>query len=346
MRRAFFLCIVIIGTSHLDARDLHWRELIVRAELQNDGTLRVAERQVIVFNGDWNGGERTFRVEPYQQLTVHGMTRTDADGTAHPLVDGDVENVDHFQLMGGNVLRWRSRAPGDPAFDHTEIVYTIDYSLEHVLVPSVIPGSQDYELRHDFAFADREGNIADFSLDLALAADWSSPAGRTIHRRAAQLLPGENVVLTVPLKFEGTVAPAAMPYPIKLGKQLKPGVLPLVLMLPLVGFVWREWRSRQSVTIDEGPIDEAWLERNVLWHTPEVAGAFLHGDVGPPEVSALLARMEQEHKIRTEVKSGKHGKPNLHLKLLVPLQELKGAEHQIAQKIFRKTRRPPSGTAS
>jgi uncharacterized membrane protein YgcG len=127
-----------------------------------------------------------------------------------------------------------------------------------------------------------------------------------------------------------------MPYAMALGNQVKPGILPVALLLPLFVFGWREWRSRQAVTIDIGPIDEDWLERNLLWHAPEVAGAFLHGDVGPPEVSALLARMEQEHKIRTEVKSGKRGKPNLHLKLLVPLPELKGAEYLIAQKIFRK----------
>lgn len=304
MRNALLVALVLLGTTHVDARDLHWRDLTVRAELQNDGTLRVSERQAIVFNGDWNGGERRFRVEPHQILTIHGMTRTSADGTEHSLVSGDVETVDHYQLMEGNVLRWRSRAPSDPAFDNTEIVYTIDYSLQNILVPSAIPGSNEYELSHDFAFPDRDGNIAAFSLDLTLASDWSSPDGRRFHRRASQLLPGENYVLHVPLQFEGTTAPIAAPYALALGNRLKPGILPVALMLPLFGFVWREWRIRQAVTIDEAPIDEAWLERNVLWHAPEVAGVFLHGDVGPPEVSALLARMEQDHKIQTEVKSG------------------------------------------
>jgi uncharacterized membrane protein YgcG len=45
--------------------------------------------------------------------------------------------------------------------------------------------------------------------------------------------------------------------------------------------------------------------------------------------------MEQEHKIQTEVKGGKRGKPNLQLKLLVPLQQLNSSEYLIAQKIFR-----------
>jgi hypothetical protein len=303
MRHALFVSIFLLGSLRAEARDLHWRELAVRAELQNDGTLRVSERQAMVFNGDWNGGERIFRVERYQTLTVHGMTRINADGTAHDLVSGDVDQVDHY-LLDGNVLRWRSRAPGDPDFANTEIVYAIDYSLERVLVPSTIPGSNEYALRHDFAFANRDWNIEKFSLDLALDSDWSSPAGRSIRRHASQLMPGESFVLDIPLSFEGTTAPMAMPYAIALGKQVKPAVLPLAMLLPLFGFGWREWRSRQAVAIDMGPIDEAWLERNLLWHAPEVAGAFLHGDVGPPAVSALLARMEQEHKIQTEVKSG------------------------------------------
>lgn len=194
MRHALIVCVVLLGSVRAEARDLHWRELAVRAELQNDGTLRVSERQAMVFNGDWNGGERIFRVERHQTLTVHGMTRIDADGTAHDLVSGDLSTVDHY-FLDGNVLRWRSRAPDAPEFANTEIVYTIDYSLEKVLVPSTVPGSNEYALQHDFAFASREGNIEKFSLDLGLASEWSSPAGRTIRRHASQLIPGESYVL-------------------------------------------------------------------------------------------------------------------------------------------------------
>src|SRR5690349_1701064 len=115
MRHALFVCLVLLGSLRAEARDLHWRELAVRAELQNDGTLRITERQAMVFNGDWNGGERIFRVERHQALTVHGMTRIDADGTAHDLVNGDLGTVDHY-FLDGNLLRWRSRAPNDPEF--------------------------------------------------------------------------------------------------------------------------------------------------------------------------------------------------------------------------------------
>jgi hypothetical protein len=336
MRRALFAALLFLGivAVRADARSIYWRELAVRAELQDDGTLRVTETQAIIFSGDWNGGERTFRVEPHQTLTLHGVTRIDADGTKHPLIDGDLGTVDNYQLVEGRKLRWRSRAPSDPEFDRTQIIYAIDYSLGGIVVPRVWPRDA-YELRHDFAFADRSGNIERFSLDLTLGNAWSSPNGRHIRRKASQLLPGESVLLELPLQFHGTTAPSSMPYSMVLAKVLKPWILPIVLAAPLVWFFLRELRARRAVVIDEGPIDIAWVERYVLWHKPEVAGAFLHGDVGPPEVSALLARMEQEGKIRTWVEKGISGKSNLHLQRLALLGELHGAEHAIAQRIFR-----------
>jgi uncharacterized membrane protein YgcG len=336
MRRFVFALILFLGiiAVRADARTIRWRDLAVRAELQDDGTLRVTETQAIVFSGDWNGGERTFRIEPHQTLTLHGVTRIDADGTKHALIDGDLGTIDNYQLVEGRKLRWRSRAPNDPEFDRTEIIYAIDYSLGGIVVPRVWPRDA-YELRHDFAFPDRAGNIERFSLDLTLGNDWSSPNGRHIRRNASQLLPGESVVLKLPLRFHGTTAPSSMPYSMVLAKVVKPWILPIVLAAPLVWLFLRELRARRAVVIDDAPIDTAWVERNVLWHKPEVAGAFLHGDVGPPEVSALLARMEQEGKIRTRVETGSSGRPNLHLERLVPLGELHGAEHAIAQRIFR-----------
>jgi hypothetical protein len=38
----------------------------VRAILDADGRLHVTESQAMVFTGDWNGGERIFRVSPGQ----------------------------------------------------------------------------------------------------------------------------------------------------------------------------------------------------------------------------------------------------------------------------------------
>ena len=57
------------------ARSLYWQELAVEATLSDDGRLHVREEQTMIFTGDWNGGERRFRVEPGQNFTFSGLFR-------------------------------------------------------------------------------------------------------------------------------------------------------------------------------------------------------------------------------------------------------------------------------
>jgi len=78
--RAFSLLVFLLTPAGLLAqKSLHWRRLDVAARLDANGVLHVAERQAIVFNGDWNGGERTFRLEPGQSLRVLGVSRQDSE---------------------------------------------------------------------------------------------------------------------------------------------------------------------------------------------------------------------------------------------------------------------------
>ncbi|MEA2463842.1 MAG: hypothetical protein QOJ98_1589, partial [Acidobacteriota bacterium] len=329
MHKILFVWLLAFAAIGAEARELYWRELAVRAQLQDDGTLRVEERQAMVFTGDWNGGERIFRVEPHQRLTIHGMKRGEV-----PMEEGSLDTVDRYAMSDEHTLRWRSREPISPQFDKTELVYTIDYSLQNVLVPDADPRSRRYTLDHDFAFTDREGVIERFSLELTLGDAWHSADGRVLRRQAKNLLPGESVVVTLPLEFRGDAAPSAMGYMTAMGKRLNKGLVPIPMLIALALFLWRERRRNVSIEIDRNKVDAAWLERNVLRHRPEVAGVFLHGDVGPPVVAALFARMEQEGKIRTWVTNPKRGKPILHLELLVPHEDLRDAEHTLARNLF------------
>jgi hypothetical protein len=54
---------VVFGASGASAqsRTLRWARLAGTAHLDADGRLHVEERHTIVFDGDWNGGERIFR---------------------------------------------------------------------------------------------------------------------------------------------------------------------------------------------------------------------------------------------------------------------------------------------
>src|SRR6185295_11113013 len=152
---AFALLLVASLAAQAQDRGLHWRELAVQAELANDGTLHVVERHAMVFTGDWNGGERIFRIEPHQSFKLNSVKRVDATGTVHEVLEGDLSHVDLYGWAQGHTLRWRSREVSDPPFDNTEIVYLLDYTLGNVLVPDVTDAG--YTLDHDFVFASRPG---------------------------------------------------------------------------------------------------------------------------------------------------------------------------------------------
>ena len=71
MRRArlgIVLLAVLLASGLALAKDLFWRAFDVKARLDASGALHVVEAQTMVFDGDWNGGERTFRVLPGQGL--------------------------------------------------------------------------------------------------------------------------------------------------------------------------------------------------------------------------------------------------------------------------------------
>jgi hypothetical protein len=115
MRRFVLLAqLALAAGAPAGARELHWRAIDVRARLDAEGALHAVETQAIVFTGDWNGGERTFRLFPGQSIALESITRIEPDGTRHALSQGGLSEVDEFGWTGANVLRWRSRLPSVP----------------------------------------------------------------------------------------------------------------------------------------------------------------------------------------------------------------------------------------
>ncbi|HEX7528926.1 MAG TPA: hypothetical protein VF425_07435, partial [Thermoanaerobaculia bacterium] len=83
---AALLAMLFGAGSALAQKSLHWLALDVKARLDADGNLHVVERHAMVFTGDWNGGERSFRLFPGQKLSFESMRRLDpAAGAAHDL---------------------------------------------------------------------------------------------------------------------------------------------------------------------------------------------------------------------------------------------------------------------
>ena len=132
-RWAAWAIVAALSVGGVQGKDLRWSALNVKARLDASGNLSVVETQRIVFDGDWNGGERTFRVFPGQSLSFQSLTRVDSDGSRHLLSPGSLSAVDEWS-MNENVLRWRSRLPSDPPFAKTELVYELAYMLAGVLV--------------------------------------------------------------------------------------------------------------------------------------------------------------------------------------------------------------------
>ena len=166
---SFSLLLVFPARAAFAQKSLRWRAMDVRARLDADGRLHVTERQAMVFTGDWNGGERIFRVNPGQSLKLDGIWRVDAEtGERKPLSEGNLSEVDRYGWKDPRTLRWRSRRASDPSFADTEIDYEIAYTLSGILLRQ----GNSYVLDNDFAFPQRDGQIESFSLDLELDPVW------------------------------------------------------------------------------------------------------------------------------------------------------------------------------
>jgi hypothetical protein len=151
--------------------------LTVTARLADDGRLHVREQQTIVFDGDWNGGERIFDIRSGQSFVFEAIYRQAPDGAQIALSRGNLARVDHYDWTNNDTLRWRSRQPGEKPFSNQAITYTLVYTLANILEQR----DGEYVLAHDFAFPQRSGVIERFQLDLELGPGWQQsgfPSGR------------------------------------------------------------------------------------------------------------------------------------------------------------------------
>lgn len=307
----------------------------VVARLDENGTLRVVEKQTMVFTGDWNGGERRFDVRPRQGFQFEGMRRLDSTGVAHEMREGDLTVVDGYDFTDSRTLRWRSRLPSDPPFFFATISYELTYSYSNILVPD----GDYWVLDHDFGFADRSGLIENFSVQLVeLEPNWR-PTGTFAGRwEGRNLPPGEGFVVRVPLQFVGTGSGPQ----VSLGSSLpERGILAVVTLL-LLGSLARRLYTRENGNGRLQPlpspdaVDEKWLAEHIFRHLPEVVGAAWDNTTDASEVAAILARLVSQGKMRSEVKpgSGWLKEPALHLEMLVDRSRFHGHERQIIDALF------------
>lgn len=335
-----FLLLALPAAGQDGSRSLFWKRIDVNAHLDARGTLHVRERQTFVFTGPWNGGERVFRVGMNQKLELDGLYRIGPDGREIPLVEGGLDQVDHYERTSRDTLRWRSRLESDPPFERTEIPYVIAYSISKIL-------SEDdgvYLLNHDFALPKAEWPIETLAVDLDLDPAWQPvDAGAPIpaHFERRNVQPGTEAIVRARLRHSGAarVEEGVSVPPVGLRHGLFAAAL-LVMAALYVRFRKTEGGRGRFEPLPEASWDEAWLRENVFDLKPEEVGALWDQKVGPPEVAAVLARMVAEGTMTSEVSPGMkllgfQLTPGvLHLRLNVPRETLAGYERELVDKLF------------
>lgn len=329
--------LLLPAVASAQARSLHWRELAVRARLDAEGVLHVEERQVMVFTGDWNGGERVFDLRLGQDVDLLRLSRVDpATGEARVLVEGDLSQVDQYDWVNNNTLRWRSRLPSDPPFEGTVIPYVLDYILSGVLEER----GGFYRLNHDFVFANRAGEIERFSLDLSLDPVWQPVADLPAHLERQHLYPDESVIVRADLAYQGAEGQRPADVRAVTPAPLRAAFFAAALLAMAVLYVVFRRREAGLGRYSPPPIpetwDEAWLRENVFLYLPEEVGALWDRSVGAPEVAAVLARLVGEGKLESEVRPRRSifGRDVLSLKMKVERGVFHGYERQLVDKLF------------
>jgi uncharacterized membrane protein YgcG len=332
LRAVFAVTLLLAASAH--AKSLYWRSVAVDANLDAEGRMHVVETQTYVFDGDWNGGERTFNVYGNQSLNFEQLTRVDRDGTETNLVMAPLDKVDRYQILDGPKLRWRARLPTDPEFKNTELTYRLRYTLSGI----VKRVNKRYLLSHDFAFPDRQSGqvIQNFSVHFTVDPIWSgirSPYDASV----TNLQPGHGYVVNATLQYRGSRAPVAVPYGAPSSVAWGMALLFALGVAALVfDFVRREKARGRFICTSLEQIDEHWLEENVLRFEPEIVGAAIDNKIGAPEVAAILAALAKEKKIETRVEQRRLKRPLLHMKLLVPITEIEGHRRALLKRLFFK----------
>ena len=334
------ICLLAASLAHGQGqtKELHWQSLDVRAHLDADGALHVRETQAIVFNGNWNGGERRFSIRDGQRLKFERLIEKDASGnTLRELRRGDLDDLGEFRWFDGHVLRWRARMPGDPPFQDALRFYELDDAIAGVLLRQ---GGR-YFLGHDFAFPDRSGIIEHLHGELTFDPSWRPLDTVEASFDVDSLLPGQGAVRSASLEYVGTGHPLA-----KGEVRAAPGwvadflwiILVVMLLAGAILVIRREREHGRFEPLDSlDSIDAAWLDANLLRYRPEDVGAAWDGNISTHEVMAILARMSQAGQLSTEVKTRGwwiFKNQVLHLQLHVAADSLPPTERALIRKLF------------
>jgi len=333
---AVALCVVALPAGAMAQRALQWDDVAVVAHLDAEGRLLVTETQTMVFNGDWNGGERRFNIRPRQKLRLEGLDRAEGDRRIPMVRDSSLDDVDDYAFTDDTTLRWRSRLATDAPFANARRTYVLRYQLSNILLKD----GDSYKLDHDFLFPDRQGVITHASVALTLDPAWQPRTDVRSLYAAEQVPPGRGLVLTIPLGYSGAGVPAALATNLPRGIV---GALWSLLIVPIVviGWLFSRERSYGRFAPLHGHVDEAWIREHIIAHPAEVVAAAWDTKVDSAEVVTLIARLVAEGKL----KSGTSKSKSMTLHLAVDRKKLDGYERALVDGLFFQQRTDTSTDA-
>jgi hypothetical protein len=323
------LSLAVPGAA-LAQRELRWDDFAVSAHLGAAGDLRVTETQTMVFTGEWNGGERSFKLHPRQRLKFEGLYRDGRGGWQRLTEDPSLSDVDHYAWVAARTIRWRSRRPSDPPFAHTVIRYQLRYMLSRVLLKE----ADGYRLDHDFAFAERLGVIDRFALRFTYDQAWQPRSDVREVYTAGPLPPGESFVLSLPLRHTGAQVPETLDLTRPPEIAIAIAVLLGLTTLSVMWFFVREQSYGRFAPLATDRVDERWLREHILKYPAEVIGAAWDESIGKAEVIALIARMVGEGKLGSAVEEGGGRQSSMALTLKVDRSTLEGHERTLVERLF------------
>lgn len=307
--------------------------MTVEARLDGQGVLHIRETQVIEMNGAWNGGERTFNATR-GRLLFDGLSKlNESTGQVVELPRGELSAIDHWNFTDRSTLRWRSRKPHDPPFDHQRLTYVLEYRLTEILQPT----RDGFRLNHDFAMLDRDGMIETLDLTLSWDPVWNPKDEVTSSMSKHGLAPGDGLLVSAEFVHSGDALPSAVHYP-------RPTwIINLFYLLTAMGVasLWRHFKSHDEPTgrwpgLGNSPEITAETVSAALdgWQ-PEELGALWDQTIGSAEVAAVISRMVGEGKLASTVEDrGFFRRRVLALERLRVRGAFEGYDRKLINKLF------------
>jgi len=342
---ASFLTAALLQFTAAESRDLYWDSIIVKATLDENGSLHVSEVQDMVFDGYWNGGERWFDLNPGEGFAFHRISRlNETTGAFVEMNKGGLDNINDYKWVDSQKIRWRSRLPTDPPFKETSIIYKLEFTYSNILKRS----GNEYILNHEFLFSDRTGIVVSYYLELDLDPEWKVLSGgeNRIVYRSRNIPPGESHSLKLNLGFTGTTDPStnkSLPPLFRFGGLVIAGIIIIYHMHLFYKRDKQLGRFKKIPSFKNQGID--FLKENLLKLLPEVAGALWDEEIGTAEVTAVFARWERDKIISSDFVQSESffgklfGKKEIRLTRHVEAKSLKGYEKSLFSKLFFNNRK-------